>query len=440
MFLLAILITGCQAEPLEPVAGTEPEAPVVTTAAESTALPVVVATNTYLPVVEESDGTSTPNPTETSQPTATATIEPSPTPGTPVEAIQLIPIESGLQRPLYLTHAGDERLFVVEQVGRIRIIEDGQLLDRPFLDIRDRVGSVSNEQGLLGLAFHPDYAVDESTGFGHFWVNYTDYSGNTRISRFSVNLDDPNLADPSSEVVYLTQRQPYPNHNGGVLKFGPDGYLYAGLGDGGSANDPLRAGQDLSTFLGKILRLDVDSDADRYTIPGSNPFIDTAGALPEIWAYGLRNPWRLSFDRLTGDMYIADVGQNQWEEVNFQPGGSTGGENYGWSIQEGSHCFQQESCDTSNLIQPFFEYSHAEGCSITGGYIYRGQDFPALTGNYFVADYCQGKIWRLFPQGDRWQSAIVLDSDLVIPSFGEDVQGELYVMDFVSGGVFQIQP
>lgn len=435
----ALAIVACQPAPTEPVAGTQPELTAPPVAIESTAMPVVVATNTYLPIVE-AQVTPTPDATATLPATPTATPNPSPTPGTPVNAIQLIPIVNGLQRPLYLTHAGDERLFVLEQVGRIRIIENGQLLPQPFLDIRDRVGSVSNEQGLLGLAFHPDYAKEGASGYGRFWVNYTDYSGNTKISRFSVREDDPNQADPNSEVVYLTQRQPYPNHNGGILKFGPDGYLYAGLGDGGSANDPLGAGQDLSTWLGKILRLDVDFLDDGYAIPPSNPFIGNEETLPEIWAYGVRNPWRISFDRLTGDLFIGDVGQNQWEEISFQPAASSGGENYGWNRMEGNHCFQTENCDTSGLVLPIFEYSHREGCSVTGGYIYRGEAFPELTGNYFLADYCQGTIWRLFPTSDGWEAAVVLDSDLVIPSFGEDVNGELYVTDFNSGGVFRIAP
>jgi glucose/arabinose dehydrogenase len=252
--------------------------------------------------------------------------------------------------------------------------------------------------------------------------------------------DDPYHADPQSEIQYLFQDQPYPNHNGGSLAFGPDGYLYAGLGDGGSANDPLNAGQSLTTLLGKILRLDVDEVEDEYSIPPNNPFAGSTDALPEIWAYGLRNPWRFSFDRATGDLFIADVGQNQWEEVNFQPGNSSGGENYGWKIMEGMHCFQQSTCDQSGLVLPIFEYNHSQGCSITGGYVYRGVLYPEMTGNYFVADYCSGIIWRLFPDGDRWLADIVLDSDMVISSFGEDVDGEIYVLNYFSGGVYRLIP
>nr|HMT20484.1 PQQ-dependent sugar dehydrogenase [Promineifilum sp.] len=233
---------------------------------------------------------------------------------------------------------------------------------------------------------------------------------------------------------------PYPNHNGGSLAFGPDGYLYAGLGDGGSANDPLDAGQSLETLLGKILRLDVDTTNDEYSIPADNPFTETSGALAEIWAFGIRNPWRFSFDRLTGDFYIADVGQGQWEEVNFQPANSSGGENYGWNIMEGTHCFESDTCDQSGLVLPIFEYDHSQGCSITGGYVYRGAQFPEMAGNYFVADYCMGTIWRLFPNGGQWLSDIVLDSDLIISSFGEDFAGEVYALDYGSGGVYQIMP
>lgn len=378
-------------------------------------------------------------------PTPTPIIEVTPSPTamviSPVDSIALEPvISTGLEKITFLTHAFDDRLFVLEQVGRIRIIENNQLLERPFLEITDRVGSASSEQGLLGLAFHPDYATPGAAMEGQFFVNYTDYNGNTHISRFSVSGDDPNRADPQSEVGYLAQDQPYPNHNGGSLTFGPDGYLYAGLGDGGSANDPLLAGQDLSTWLGKVLRLDVDSTVDAYAIPADNPFIDVDGARPEIWAYGLRNPWRTSFDRLTGDFYIADVGQNIWEEVNFQPADSTGGENYGWNIMEGSHCFETQSCDQAGLELPIFEYDHSSGCSITGGYIYRGQAYPKLTGNYFVTDYCSGTIWRLFNNGKRWLNDVVLETDLIISSFGEDNSGEIYVLNYWNGGIYRIVP
>lgn len=441
LFLVAgFLLAGCGAKESLPAPTQEP-----TTVAQPTTLPspvVTVETNVTSPA-------EAPKPTEVATepattPTKTATEEaPEPTdiPARPVSAISLEPvITEGLEMVTEITHAFDERLFVLEQVGRIRIIEDGQLLEQPFLDITDRVGSSSSEQGLLGLAFHPDYATNGAVMQGQFFVNYTDYSGNTHISRFRVMMDDPYRADPRSEVEYLAQKQPYPNHNGGSLAFGPDGYLYAGLGDGGSANDPLLAGQDLSTFLGKVLRLDVDSTADVYAIPADNPFLNTPDVRPEIWAFGLRNPWRFSFDRETGDFYIADVGQNIWEEVNFQPATSPGGENYGWNIMEGNHCFEADTCDQTGLTLPIFDYDHSQGCSITGGYIYRGQTYPELWGNYFVSDFCSGVIWRLFPQGDGWLADAILDSDLIISTFGEDVNGELYVANYANGAIYHITP
>ncbi len=431
-----ILATGCGAanDTSEPAADSTAGAlpgPVVT----------VEATNTFIPFVE-AQPSPTASATPTLEPTGTPTTPPmaTATPLSPVAAIALEPvITEGLSQPTFLTHAFDERLFVVEQAGLIRIIENGQLLETPFLDITGRVGSLSSEQGLLGLAFHPNYSTQGATGEGQFYVNYTDLGGDTHLARFSVMPDDPYRADPGSEVQYLFVDQPFPNHNGGMVAFGPDGYLYVGLGDGGSANDPLNAGQDRMILLGKMLRLDVNSTADAYAIPESNPFADATDALPEIWAYGVRNPWRFSFDRTTGDLYIADVGQNQWEEVNFQPAASAGGENYGWRIMEGMHCFQAETCDQSGLVLPIFEYAHAEGgCSITGGYVYRGALHPELTGNYFVADYCMGNIWRLFPQDGRWLADLVLDSDLIISSFGEDVNGEVYVLNYGAGGVYRL--
>lgn len=432
---IVLLLAACGTDQTMPAATDSPQVEVVATPA--LAPPVVVtATNTYVPIVQ-----AQPSATPSLTPTATATIEPTATPLSPVASVALEPVVAGgLQRPTWITHAGDDRLFVLEQIGRIRIIQDGQLLPEPFLDITDRVGSLSSEQGLLGLAFHPDYASEGAAGEGVFYVNYTNYGGDSRISRFRASPENPNAADKSSEIVYLSVDQPFPNHNGGIVAFGPDGYLYAGLGDGGSANDPLNAGQSLSTFLGKVLRLDVDAVDGDYAIPPDNPFSDEEAARPEIWAYGLRNPWRFSFDRATGDLYIADVGQNLYEEVNYQPASSSGGENYGWRIMEASHCFEAENCDESGLVQPVFEYDHSQGCSITGGYVYRGQAFPTMQGNYFTADYCLGTIWRLFPQDGRWLSDVVLDSDLVISTFGEDVNGELYVTDYARGAIYRLRP
>ena len=320
---------------------------------------------------------------------------------------------------------------MIEQPGRIRIVENGQLLDRPYLDITDKVTTNSNEQGLLSVAFHSDYANN-----GQFWVNYTrPKDGATVIERYGVSQDDPNRADAQSGKVILVIAQPEPNHNGGLVKFGPDGYLYIGMGDGGSAGDPhgpIGNGQDLTALLGKILRIDV-TDQDTYAIPASNPFGN------EIWSYGWRNPWRFAFDRATNDLYIADVGQNVYEEVHFQPADSPGGENYGWRIMEGMHCFDpRQGCDQSGLVLPVAEYSHAEGgCSVTGGYVYRGLEYPALNGTYFFGDYCSGIIWSLRREGEQWPMTKRLETGVQISSFGEDVNGELYVVDH-GGAVYQL--
>ncbi len=271
-------------------------------------------------------------------------------------------------------------------------------------------------------------------------MNYTNLDGHTHISEFAVDPNDPNRAAADSEIVLLMVEQPYANHNGGQLQFGPDGYLYVGMGDGGSANDPLNSGQDPATLLGALLRLDVDFLPGQYAIPATNPFVADDSRANEIWAWGLRNPWRFSFDPVKGNLFIADVGQNLWEEIHFQPAASAGGENYGWNILEGSHCFNGSACDQTGLELPIFEYDHGQGCSITGGYVYRGQEFLSLYGNYFLADFCQGTFWRLFQEADgSWSSAVVLETDFPISSFGEDFLGELYALDH-NGGVYQIQP
>lgn len=333
-------------------------------------------------------------------------------------------IVSDLQRPVDLQADGSGRLFVIEKVGRIRVIENGQLLSEPFLDISDRVGSRGNEQGLLGLVFHPEYAQN-----GQFFVNYTDRNGDTVIARYQVS-DDAYRADPDSEARLLGVDQPYPNHNGGVLAFGPDGYLYVGLGDGGSAGDPQGNAQSLDTLLGKILRLDVDS-GEPYAIPGDNPF----GT--EIWAYGLRNPWRMSFDQATGDLYIGDVGQGQWEEIDFHPAGAPGGANFGWDHREGTHDF--EGGGPAGMIDPVAEYSHAGGhCSVTGGYVYRGS-MPEWNGIYLYGDYCSGSIWGLLRSGDTWQSQQLFEAGVTITSFGQDSAGEVYLVSD-NGRVYQLAP
>lgn len=357
---------------------------------------------------------------------------------TAVASITLAPIvTSGLSQPLYLTHAGDDRLFVVEKGGTIRIIRAGVLAAEPFLNISDRVNSGASERGLLGLAFHPGYGEN-----GRFFVNYTGQSGNTVISAFQTSAD-PDRADPDSELILLTIPQPYPNHNGGLLKFGPDGYLYVGMGDGGAAGDPHNHGQNGATLLGAMLRLDVDAQGNgaNYAIPADNPFITEGSTRNEIWANGLRNPWRFSFDRLTGDLYIADVGQNRLEEISFLAAGTPGGANFGWNVMEGSECYGRGGCDPAGLVLPLYEYANASGrCSITGGYVYRGEQFPALRGGYFFGDYCSGEVWRLVGTAvDTVEVTRVAQTNARIASFGEDAQGELYIID-ISGGVYQIQP
>jgi hypothetical protein len=339
--------------------------------------------------------------------------------------VELEPLVSGFDRPLAVTVAGDGsgRLFVVEQGGRIRIFEDGAIVGDPFLDIALRVRSSGNEQGLLGLAFHPSYAAN-----GVFFVNYTDLGGDTVIASYRVDGDDPDLADSSSEQIVLTIDQPYSNHNGGDLVFGPDARLWVGTGDGGGAGDPEGNALDPTSLLGKMLRLDVGSGPG-YSIPDDNPFVDDPAVLDEIWAVGLRNPWRFSFDRATGDLYIADVGQNAREEVDAVGAADPGGRDFGWNITEGSRCYQTPGCSTDGISLPVTEYDHGEGCSITGGYVYRGHRQPFLIGLYLFADYCSGRIWALSPGGrSGWVVVRVGSTNVSITSFGEDDVGELYAV------------
>ncbi len=330
-----------------------------------------------------------------------------------------------------IKHAGDQsqRLFLVGKLGAIRIIKDGELLDQPFLDIGDLI-STSMEQGLLSMAFAPDYATS-----GRFYVYYTDLAGSSILARYRVS-NDPDVADADSAQILLTVFQPFPNHNGGRLEFGPDGMLYLGIGDGGGADDPLEAGQDTSTLLGKMLRLDVSGDGI-YTIPPDNPLLGEGGARGEIWAYGLRNPWRMAFDRTTGDLYIADVGQESSEEINFQPASSPGGENYGWNIREGSQCFMGD-CQTPGLTDPVWEYDHSAGeCSITGGQVYRGPDYAGFDGRYVYGDFCSGRIWAYHQASGT--NELLSEGELAnILTFGEDERGNVYVSasQGVQGGVF----
>jgi glucose/arabinose dehydrogenase len=360
---------------------------------------------------------------------------PDPPDGTEPVALQVV--ASGLIFPLDLTAPdGDTRLFIVEKGGTIRIVKDGSLLPTPFLDISGQV-STGGEQGLLGLAFHPQYATN-----GRFIVHYTNLAGDTRVSGFRVS-PDPDVADAASEVSILADDQPFTNHNGGQVLFGPDGYLYITLGDGGSAGDPGGRGQSLADLLGSILRVD-PLDGGGYTVPPDNPFVSTAGARPEIWSYGLRNPWRIAFDPVTGDLYIADVGQTRWEEVDVSPSadGAGRGLNFGWSIMEGPECLRDSSCDQDAFELPVLSYDHGDGCSITGGFVYRGAAIPALQGHYFYSDYCRGWVRSFrFENGsatDQFQWPALAPGGGV-PGFGRDPTGELYVMS-TDGVVFKIVP
>jgi glucose/arabinose dehydrogenase len=347
-------------------------------------------------------------------------------------------IVAGLSAPLYLTApTGDPRLFIVEKTGAIRIVKDGLLLGEPFLSIANQV-TTDGERGLLGLAFDPDYATT-----GAFIVHYTDLDGNTTLSRFLVSSTDPDRADPASQTLVLTAAQPFANHNGGQVLFGPDGFLYLGLGDGGGGGDPGNRAQDLSDLLGSILRIDVRNGAP-YSVPADNPFVGQANARPEVWSYGLRNPWRFSFDRSTGDLYIGDVGELQREEIDVSTAESGAGRglNFGWHIMEGSSCFLGAGCDQTGLTLPVLEYNHSQGCSVIGGYVYRGSAIPTLQGRYFYGDLCQRSV-RSFQfssgQVSEQTSWPTLSPPGPLLSFGEDAAGELYVLE-EGGRVFKIVP
>ncbi|MFK7804999.1 MAG: PQQ-dependent sugar dehydrogenase [Anaerolineae bacterium] len=372
-------------------------------------------------------------PELTPPPRCTPTAEPAPA-AAPVNAIELEWVAGGFAKPLLVTHAGDERLFVVEQQGTIRVMAaDGTVGNVPFLNMIDRTNSGRNEQGLLGLTFHPNYQQN-----GRFFVNYTHADGSTVVSEFNVT-SDPDLADPNSERQLIKIEQPYANHNGGMIEFGPDGYLYIGMGDGGSQNDPENRAQNLNSLLGKILRIDVDS-AQPYGIPADNPFVNDDNARNEIWSYGWRNPWRFSFDSATGDMLVADVGQNQIEEISLNSAG-VGGLNFGWRIFEGNEC-NLDDCSTGELQPAIAQYNHVDGhCSVTGGYMHRGSENPSLYGNYFFADYCSSQMWRLFPNADgSYNMAMLSRPGFFISSFGEDVNGEIYLTNQVGGEVYKIVP
>jgi glucose/arabinose dehydrogenase len=395
--------------------------------------------------------TSTPSRTPSPSPGASATSEASASPqlgsGSPLAngpdklAVELV--VKGLDLPDGVTNAADRsgRLFVNEQAGKVRVVSAGGALSAmPFVDLTSRIKS-GGERGLLGLAFHPGFATNR-----RLFVDYTRAKdGATVVSELRASADG-SRADPSSERIILIVTQPFANHNGGQLAFGPDGYLYIGLGDGGSGGDPYGNGQNRKVLLGKILRIDVDGPhaaGQAYAIPPDNPY--AAGGFapgegrPEVWAYGLRNPWRFSFDRATGDLYIGDVGQNAWEEIDRQPLDPPGGANYGWNLMEGNHCFQS-GCAPTGLTMPIAEYSHQLGCSVTGGYVYRGTAQPALRGVYIFGDYCSGRLFTVHSNGGAFTTRTVADTALNISSFGEDEAGELYLVDLSGGGLYRVVP
>ncbi len=434
--LLALVGTAC--------GGSFIEIPQTSTQLNPTHFPSIGSTRTVIPTL--------PRPTSIGilEPAASLTPEPatvSPTfPSTPTlsdgvsspaqfpnpETYEWRLILSGLARPIGLTNAGDGsgRLFVVEQSGVIRVIRGNDLLPDPFLDISGQV-SCCGERGLLGLAFHPEYNHN-----GYFFVNYTDINNDTVIARFQVS-DEVDQANPSSEVKLLIAEQPFNNHNGGSLAFGPDGYLYVGLGDGGSGGDPLGNAQNTDVLLGKILRLDVDR-GDLYAIPPDNPFANGGGA-PEVWVSGLRNPWRFSFDRLTGDLYIGDVGQGSWEEIDFLPAGNSGRVNFGWNYMEGAHPYSPSlPPEDTTFTDPVAEYGRDQGISVIGGLVYRGDQLPDWQGIYLYGDYGSGIIWGLLRDADgSWQNTLLFQTDTRITSYGEDEHGEVYYVGY-AGGLYKL--
>lgn len=390
-----------------------------------------------------------PNVTNTAFPTPTIFVEAYPTevltpfPDPTAASVTSFPdpkdytwqvVAQNFDRPLDLAFPKNRpnEMFVVEQGGVIWIVKEGQRLAQPFLDIRDRVRTDADERGLLGIALHPDFSNN-----GYFYLNYTGKNAETVIARFSA-LDGSSAADSGSERILLRVDQPFKNHNGGGLAFGPDGYLYIALGDGGSAGDPLGSGQSLTTFLGKILRIDVNVP-DGYAIPPDNPFRATDGSLSEIWAYGLRNPWRFSFDSFTGDLYIADVGQDAWEEINFLPANSAGGANFGWNYREGSHAYAGQIPSGLTLIDPIWEYDHLAGESVTGGVVYRGKILPEWRGIYVFGDFISGTVWGLLQNGEgKWHAQQMFSTSAYISAFSVDQFGEVYMLDLQSGQIYRL--
>lgn len=432
ILLLILALAACHSQlpppTLQPSAtGQQPKTKPATPTAPALPTPTSYATQT----AEGSSADEVPSQSSETRPGNVSTL---PDPA----MYQWEKVLSGLHLPVLLTGAGDGsgRLFIVTQPGVIYIARAGIILDKPFLDVSEKVSKPDQsgyygERGLLGLAFHPRFSQN-----GYFYVNYTDRDGNTVIARYTAS-PTADQADLQSEVRLLSVEQPYANHNGGMLAFGPEGYLYIGLGDGGSAGDPQGNAQSVQVLLGKLLRVDVDQ-GDPYAIPVDNPFASTGGK-PEIWAYGLRNPWRFSFDSLTGDIYIGDVGQNQWEEVDFVEAGSPGGMNFGWDYREGVHEYEGRPPEGFSFTDPVVEYSHDLGCSVTGGAVYRGVNLPEWLGVYLYGDYCNGNIWGLLRSPDRtWQNQLLFTTGYSIASFGVDEAGEAYLLDHQQGDIYRL--
>ncbi|MBM3941628.1 MAG: glucose dehydrogenase [SAR202 cluster bacterium] len=440
--VLLLMLAACarlQDAPMPPVNTATPIPPLPASPTSTPALSPELTPTTGAKPTTPAPPTATPvaPATATTIPTPTPTPAPSPTAAPQPPKLALTPVISGLQQPLFLTHAGDGSgdVYVVERRGKIKVVKKGTTRTEPFLDISPLLRTTGSEQGLLGLAFHPGFQ-----GNGYLFVNYTDLRGNTVVARYTAPGNRA-TADPSSARTILTIDQPFPNHNGGMLAFGPDGMLWIGVGDGGSGGDPRGNGQNLGQLLGKLLRIDVDR-GDLYTIPPDNPFAGQANVRGEIWAYGLRNPWRFSFDRLTGDLYIGDVGQNAWEEVDFAAAGSKGGLNFGWNRMEGTHCYSPAAnCDRTGLVLPIVEYANnGEGCSVTGGYVYRGKAIPSAAGTYFFTDFCSGTLWAASRDdtGTWRRSVAVAGKGAGHSSLGEDAAGELYVTNLNEGTVYRL--
>ncbi len=353
-----------------------------------------------------------------------------------VFATDLALVIDDLDKPVLLTHVDGSGVFVVEKTGKVFLYSKNFQEKKLFLDTSSLITSRGNEQGLLSIAFHPDYSKN-----GYLFLFYTAQNGDNTLARITVAPSHAKQVDLKTLEILIAQEDPAANHNGGMLAFGVDGYLYLGIGDGGRGGDPWNNSQNLETLLGKMLRIDVNQSTG-YSIPDANPFVDKPDALPEIWAYGLRNPWRHSFDRETGDLWIADVGQNKWEEIHWQSVDTSGGENYGWSLMEGNHCFlPKKECQNKkfgDLVKPVAEYSHKHGCSVTGGYVYRGDKIKELYGKYIFGDFCNGTIWTIDKE-QNYDMQKLMNTDLNISSFGEDAGGELYVVDY-RGKIFKLVP